>query len=209
MSDSKLYASVATESNRFAISYKVFYLVFAFYILFFNRYGKSKLRFKVTVRDERRRTKFFVIETAMVVEMPHAIDHFARMVENELWNGLALVHESNAEIISATPMLTDETHAWTGKRFVDANLTHMAFTEHSSTFPPPHHRMFSVSFSGRPGGPGFYISLENDLNYSHERESTFGVVMEGRDILYELFLQKNRKTKRVLMIEKIDLISEQ
>lgn len=209
MSDSKLYASVATESNRFAISYKVFYLVFAFYMLFSNRYGKSKLRFKVTVRDERRRTKFFVIETAMVVEMPHAIDHFARMVENELWNGLALVHESSAEIISATPMLTDETHAWAGKRFVDANLTHMAFTEHSSTFPPPHHRMFSVSFSGRPGGPGFYISLENDLNYSHERESTFGVVMEGRDILYELFLQKNRKTKRVLMIEKIDLISEQ
>ena len=195
------------KSNLFAIPN--LFCHFLLYDLLCDRYEKPKLRFKVTVRDERRKTKKFVIETAMVAEMPHAIDHFARMVENELWNGLALIHESNSEIISATPMLTDETHAWAGKRFVDANLTHMAFTEHSPTFPPPHHRMFSVSFSGRPGGPGFYIGLENDLDYSHEHESTFGVVMEGRDVLYELFLQKNRKTKRVLMIEKIDLIGGQ
>ena len=142
----------------------------------------------------------------MLAEMPHAIDHFFRMIENKLWDGLALIHEPNSEIISATPMLTDETHAWAGKRFVDANLTHMAFTEHSPTYPPPHHRMFTVAFSGRPGGPGFYISLENDVKYAHERESTFGVVMDGRDVLYQLFLQKHKGVKRILMIESIDIL---
>ena len=142
----------------------------------------------------------------MLVEMPHAIDHFHKMVENALWDGLALIHEPDSQIISATPMMTDETHAWAGKRFVDANLTHMAFTEHSPTYPPPHHRKFSVAFSGRPGGPGFYISLDDEVSYEQGHESTFGVVMEGRDILFQLFLQKNRGTQRILMIESINIL---
>jgi hypothetical protein len=147
-----------------------------------------------------------VIETAMLSEMPHAIDHFHRMVENKLWDGLSLIHEPDSQIISATPEMADETHAWAGKRFVDANLTHMAFTEHSPTYPPPHHRKFTVAFSGRPGGPGFYISLENELVYSHEHESTFAVVMEGRDVLYQLFLQKDRGRQRILTIESINIL---
>ena len=172
----------------------------------FDRYGNGRYRFKVNVKDQRGASKFFVIETALLAEMPHAIDHFHRMVEKQLWDGLALVHEPDSNIISATPMMTDETHTWAGKRFVDANLTHMAFTEHSPTYPPPHHRKFSVAFSGRPGGPGFYISLDNELEFAHERESTFGVVMEGRELLFQLFLQKNRGMQKILTIESINIL---
>lgn len=171
-----------------------------------DRYGNGQYRFKVNVRDLNNSLRYFVIETAMLEEMPHAIDHFFRMIEKKLWDGLALTHEPNSQFITATPMKTDESHTWVGQRFVEANLTHMAFTEHSPTYPPPHHRKFAVAFSGRPGGPGFYISLENDLEYAHEHESTFGVVMEGRDILYQLFLQKDMSIKRILTIESIDIL---
>ena len=174
--------------------------------MFLDRYGNGRYRFKVNVRDQQGVLKYFVIETAMTAEMPHAIDHFFRMVEKQLWNGLALVHEPHSLIVSATPQLTDESHAWAGQRFVDANLTHMAFTEHSPTYPPPHHRLYTVAFSGRPGGPGFYISLDNELEYARERESTFGVVMEGRDVLYQFFLKKNEGNKKILTIESIDIL---
>jgi len=171
-----------------------------------DRYGNGQYRFKVNVRAQDGTYKFFVIETAMLVEMPHAIDHFFRMIEKKLWDGLALTHEPNASIVSAMPMMADNSHTWVGERFVNANLTHMAFTEHSPTYPPPHHRKFTVAFSGRPGGPGFYISMDNDLEYAQEHESTFAVVMEGRDVLYELFLQKDRGVKRILTIQSIDIL---
>mmetsp|Transcript_2433 Transcript_2433/g.6525 ORF Transcript_2433/g.6525 Transcript_2433/m.6525 type:complete len:423 (+) Transcript_2433:211-1479(+) len=171
-----------------------------------KRYGNGQYRFKVNVRDQQSALRSFVIETAMLAEMPHAIDHFFRMIEKKLWNGLALVHEPHSFVVSATPMMTDENHAWAGQRFVDANITHMAFTEHSPTYPPPHHRLYTVAFSGRPGGPGFYISLDNELDYAREQESTFGVVMEGRDVLYQFFLQRDVGRKKILTIESIDIL---
>jgi cyclophilin family peptidyl-prolyl cis-trans isomerase len=146
--------------------------------------------------------------------MPHAIHHFLRMVEEKLWNGLALVYEANTKLIMATPISMDDenSHTWAGERFVRANLTHMAYTEYSPTFPPPHHRKFSVAFSGRPGGPNFYINLENESEFAHEHESTFGVVLEGRDVLMKLSLQKtsgrgdSQDSKSMLTIESIELL---
>jgi cyclophilin family peptidyl-prolyl cis-trans isomerase len=142
------------------------------------------------------------------MEMPHAIDHFLRMVEKKLWDGLALVHEANSKLVMATPTTMDDSHTWAGQRFVDANLTHMAFTEYSQTFPPPHHRKFSVAFSGRPGGPNFYINLDDESEFAHEHESTFGVVLEGRDVLMKLLLQKmgREQSTKMLTIEGMEIL---
>jgi hypothetical protein len=164
---------------------------------------------RVSVRNEATGTKStFVIVTAMVMEMPHAIDHFFRMIEAKLWDGLALIHEPDSKVIMATPMTTDDSHSWAGQRFREANLTHMAFNEHSPTFPPPHHRKFSVGFSGRPGGPNFYINLDDELDYAHEHESIFGVVLEGRDVLIDLFLRRrgNDGSKKILTISNIEIL---
>ena len=43
---------------------------------------------RVNVRDDIGKVSSFVIQTAEVMEMPHAIDHFVRMVESKLWDGL-------------------------------------------------------------------------------------------------------------------------
>jgi hypothetical protein len=137
----------------------------------------------------------------------HSIDRFVQIVEQKLWDGLALVHEPNAKVIMATPMTMDDSHQWAGRRFVDAGLTHMAFNEFSPTFPPPHHKKFSVAFSGRPGGPSFYINIDDDVEVSHEHESIFGVVLEGRDVLYKLYLQKQAfETQKMLTIQSIEML---
>lgn len=146
----------------------------------------------------------------MTMDMPHAIDHFVRMVERKLWDGLTFVHEYNSRVIMATPLMTDASHTWAGQRFADANLTHMAFTEYSPSFPAPHHRKFSVAFSGRPGGPNFYINLDDELETAHEHESTFAVVMEGRDVLYQFYLKNHASQgeKKMLSIESIEMLTQ-
>ncbi|KAG7367580.1 cyclophilin type peptidyl-prolyl cis-trans isomerase [Nitzschia inconspicua] len=174
-----------------------------------ERYGSSPYRVKVQVRDHTGHRSFFVIETALSMEMPHAMDHFLRMVEKKLWDGLTLVHEVGSKLIMATPTtMDDNSRSWAGKRFVDAKLTHMAFNEYSHTFPSPHHRKFSVAFSGRPGGPNFYINLDDESEFAHEHESTFGVVLEGRDVLQNLMLQKSDRyeSKSMLTIESMEVL---
>lgn len=145
------------------------------------------------------------------MDMPHSIDHFFRMIEKNLWNDLAFVFERNSKVVVATPMTMDDSHAWAGQRFVNNNLTHMAFTEYSATFPPQHYRKYSVAFSGRPGGPNFYINMDDELEFAHEHESTFGVVLEGRDVLHKLYLQMQAAKdvkKMLLTIESIKILEK-
>jgi hypothetical protein len=169
-----------------------------------RRYGSGPHRVQVTVRDGKGERSVFIIETADIVDMPHSIDHFFRMVEKQLWDGLAFVFDSYSKVLMATSTTTTSSQPWVGQRFVDNNLTHTAFTEYSPSFPPPHHRKFSVAFSGRPGGPNFYINLDDDLEFAHEHESTFGVVLEGQDALNNLYLE----TRRAKDVKKMQLIIE-
>jgi cyclophilin family peptidyl-prolyl cis-trans isomerase len=143
------------------------------------------------------------------MEMPHAIDHFVRMVESKLWDGLTFVHEYDSKVVMATTMTQDESHTWAGQRFTDANITHMAFTETSMSFPPLHFRKFSVAFSGRPGGPSFYINMDDEVVSSHEHESTFGVVMEGRDVVLQFYLKNHQQgqDKKMMSIDSIEMLT--
>jgi cyclophilin family peptidyl-prolyl cis-trans isomerase len=148
----------------------------------------------------------------MLLEMPHAVHHFLKMVELKLWDGMAMTHGTGADVIKATPTTMDGSHhQWAGQRFVAANLTHMAFTEFSSTYPQPHHHKYSVAFSGRPGGPDFYISLEDELEF-HELESTFGRVIDGHDVLDRFFFerdypeQEHRKRVNMMRIQSMEMI---
>lgn len=167
----------------------------------------------MTIQEHDGQYSDFVIQLAMLLEMPHAVHQFLKMVELKLWDGLSMVHGTGSDVIKATPITMDSSHQWAGQRFVDANLTHMAFTEVSSTYPQPHHHKYSVAFSGRPGGPDFYISLEDELEF-HEHESTFGQVIEGRDVLDRFFLQRDHPEQddgnraNLIRIQSIEMIEE-
>ena len=171
-------------------------------------FGIGPHRVIVVVKDQAGVSSKFVIELALLLEMPHAIHHFLQMVDLELWDGLSLVHGTDSDSVLATPITLDS-HEWERKRFVDANLTHMAFSEFSETYPPPDHHKYSVAFVGRPGGPEFYFNLEDDPEF-HGHESVFGIVSEGRDVIDKFFSQKDKKRKKsvdILTIESMRLSS--
>jgi cyclophilin family peptidyl-prolyl cis-trans isomerase len=174
-----------------------------------DAYGIGPHRVQVIIKDQADVSYKFVIELAMLMEMPHAVHHFLRMVDLRLWDGLSLVHGIGLDYLMATPMTLDS-HEWERKRFVDANLTHMAYTEFSETYSPPDHHKYSVAFAGRPGGPEFYVNLEEHPQFS-EHESVFGIVSEGRDVIDKLFSQRAKKTRNhddIFTIESIRLSSQ-
>lgn len=163
-----------------------------------QKFGSEPYRVKVNVEDLRGEISSFVIELAPISEMPYAVYHFLQMVDQNLWDGLSLMlngatNENNNNHWLASPMLMDPRHgqpSWEGQRFENANLTHMAFTEHSPTYPPPGKFQYSVAFSGHPGGPTFYIRLDHDspeehITDIHQQSTTFGLVVEGMDMLHQ------------------------
>lgn len=153
-------------------------------------------RVKVNVVDLRGISSAFVMEMAPMTEMPYAVYYFLQMVDQKLWDGLALMLNGGASANGnnhwmATTMEMDlrfGKHSWEGQRFENANLSHMSFTEHSTTYPPAGKFQYSVAFSGHPGGPSFYIRLDQDSAEEsnsdiHQQSSTFAMVVEGTDVL--------------------------
>ena len=155
--------------------------------------------------------------------MPYSVDHFLQMVEQKLWDNLSLTHSQQSDLILATPVTYDNDHTWVQQRFVDANLTQMAFTEYCPTYPPSHEdpsksNKYYVAFSGRPGGPDWYINLTDDTangkiastskkssTEEHNYESIFGNVVEGREVLDRFFSQKRVGGGQFLKIQSMEV----
>ena len=166
------------------------YIATTFEIIKLNRFGEGPFRIKVTLESEPE-NEYFIIETAPLKIMPHAVYHFMKMVKNRLWDGLSMVSRSSEPILQATP-LNAETNTWEDKRFDDAGVTHMAFTEYSFDYPP---KKYTLAFAGRPGGPDFYVNMEELKDDSEEGESTFGIVVEGFDVL-DRFMARTGRWKK-------------
>jgi cyclophilin family peptidyl-prolyl cis-trans isomerase len=155
-----------------------------------TRFGEGPFRIKVTLASEPV-NEFFVFETAPLDIMPHAVYHFMKMVQNQLWDGLSMVSRSSEPILQATP-LNAATNSWEDKRFEDANVTHMAFTEYSFDYPP---KKYTLAFAGRPGGPDFYVNMEDLKDETEEGESCFGIVVEGFEVL-DRFMARTGRWKK-------------
>jgi hypothetical protein len=174
-----------------------------------SKYGIGPFYIKVTLKDDAGSGKgnAFVVETAPLNIMPHAIDHFLQMVEHKLWDGLTMVHRNiGSDVIHSSPLVTDTGEA-DEKRFQKAKLTQMSFTEHSKDYPM---EKYSVVFEGRPGGPGFYIKMDSkvtalDVDTS---ESCFGKVVEGRGVLDHMMKHLHGSNTNLLMlgIESVTLL---
>jgi hypothetical protein len=164
----------------------------------------------------------------------------------------AATSASSSTVIHATPMdfITGEWQL--ESKFQAANITSMPFVEHptdalghirSSSSPSNgergHHsshdevnlypiQKYSVVFEGKPGGPGWYINMNNvfvnnkaklggsspknlqriDTRHHHTEESVFGqITMEGRPLL-DYLMKQDRLNNGVLLvgIESIRLV---
>jgi cyclophilin family peptidyl-prolyl cis-trans isomerase len=154
---------------------------------------------KITLASEPV-DEYFIIETAPLEIMPHAVYHFMKMVQAQLWNGLSMVSRSSEPILQATP-LNAATNSWEDKRFEDANVTHMAFTEYSFDYPP---KKYTLAFAGRPGGPDFYVNMEELQDESEEGESCFGIVVEGFEVL-DRFMGRTGRWKKHHQVEIVSI----
>lgn len=84
--------------------------------------------------------------------MPHTIYVFMDMVSRGVWNDTLFIHMWK-HIVQAAPIKPSGTNE---RENINGML---AFPESSEYF---EHEMYTMGFSGRPGGPEFYINLKDN-----------------------------------------------
>jgi cyclophilin family peptidyl-prolyl cis-trans isomerase len=130
---------------------------------------------------------FFVVELAHIDEMPHASYVFLEQVDRGLYNGAYSFHHNAHHVIQggAVPNFLSG-DADLPERFRESGFASVLFQEYSSNFP---HAKYTLGFSGRPGGPTFYISTDDNTvahgpgGYARDGEADpcFAKIVEGFD----------------------------
>jgi hypothetical protein len=148
--------------------------------LLHKRYGHQEpyrvaveLEFQDTIPDfaENGKDGSFLIELAPSSLQPHSIYTFLEVARQ--WKGGAF-HRIANHVLQAMV----KTHT----------VKHLAFQEYSPEYP---HKKGTVGYAGRPSGPAFYVSIQdNSSNHGpgsqqkhnpHEADSCFGTIIEGWD----------------------------
>jgi hypothetical protein len=144
----------------------------------------------------------FVLEMAPLDFMPHSVHVFLEQVSHGLWND-AYFYLNGPHVLQGGPQAENGMESATEHDarelallpFQEMNLAHLAFPEYSPDFP---HIPWSVGFTGRPGGPDFYINkMDNTIShgpggqYQHDLDEfgdpCFAKVVDGYDTLHAIF----------------------
>jgi len=161
-----------------------------------ERFGKGPHRVKFDVflpaaGGSDKQHASFVVETAPLDVMPHAVHLFLEQVYHHLWDGCAFLL-CDAHRVQASPFrdiqLTDRSLE---KKFKKLDLDTVAFQEYSEEYP---HRKWTLGYSGRPGGPDFYINTDDNSGrfgpagkeskvLEEEADPCFATVVEGQDVI--------------------------
>lgn len=140
-------------------------------------------------------TGTFQVELAPLNEMPHANHLFLQQVYHELWDG-TWFYLNGPHVLQAGPQdWEEETAGQSLKRFTETQLDKLSFPEYSHSFP---HVPWTLGFTGRPGGPDFYINKADNTKphgpggqYQHSLEeqadSCFAKIVDGKDTLQRIF----------------------
>lgn len=143
--------------------------------------------------------------------MPHAVHLFLEQVAHGLWDN-AWFYLNGPHVLQAGPQVEEEeeeqyisgddaeTAAFDErslalKPFIDLELDTLSFPEYSDKHP---HNKWTLGFTGRPGGPDFYINKMNNTEthgpggqHQHDLEeyadACFATVVEGFDVLDLIF----------------------
>lgn len=115
------------------------------------------------------------------------------MIERKVWQETVLYHQAD-HVVIAVPINME------GVRKSDEDAKPILFSEYSSDYP---HKKYTVGFQGHPGGPEFYINMDdNDSihgpggqeyhDVTDDGDTCFGEITHGRDVL-EHFAEINKK----------------
>jgi len=159
-----------------------------------EKFGEApfKVRFDILLKEEK---KYFIVETASLELMPHSIHLFLEQVYHHLWDGCSFLLGLD-NIIQASPYrditLRDRSLE---QKFRKLELDTVSFQEYHETYPGV---KWTLAFSGRPGGPDFYINMADNAHLfgpgSHktahileeEGDPVFARVIEGFDTVTEI-----------------------
>ena len=144
--------------------------------------------------------RYITIETAPNEIMPHSIYSFLQMVEAKTWDDTKVVGTHSIMMATADPIQN--------KRERPVSKT-LIFPEYTDEYP---HLKHTVGFGGRPGGPEFYINLDDNRDHhgpggqdhhdlAEEADPCFGKVVHGFEILPKL------KDYNPIVIKSMKLVS--
>jgi len=150
-----------------------------------------------TLNDEHT---VFTIKLHPVDKMPHSVHLFLEQVHHKLWDGIPFL--LNADHILQTGGGDPAQY----NKFKALNLDKVFFQEYNEEYP---HKKWTVGFTGRPGGPYFYINkIDNTVvhgphgqgqwNLPEEADPCFGEVIDGHRIIDHFNDMKTDKTTGVL-----------
>lgn len=177
--------------------------------LFFDRFGKGPHHVEILLQfhpedeqddpnagdaaaDHNVKTYTIVLEMAPIDLMPHAVYWFLNQVQLGLYNGCSF-HRNAGHVVQGGPapnhLSSPDTHL--AKRFIDHGYNSILFQEYNEHFP---HVMYTVGYAGRPGGPDFYISTEDNTRIHgpggqrsyddvSEADPCFAKVISGHDVV--------------------------
>lgn len=131
----------------------------------------------------------FIIEMAPLDLMPYTVNFFLQQVSHGLLNGCSF-HRNARHVVQGGPVTNHlNPGANLRKPFKDAELASVAFQEYHPDFP---HKKYTLGYAGRPGGPDFYVSTQNNIRnhgpggqasyaIKSEADPCFAKVVEGFD----------------------------
>jgi cyclophilin family peptidyl-prolyl cis-trans isomerase len=156
------------------------------------------------------------VELASVEDMPHAVYWFLEQVRRKLYDGCSF-HRNAAHVVQAGPAsnFLSPPNPQLSKRFKDAGFDKILFQEYSPNSP---HVRFSLGYSGRPGGPDFYISMQDNSRIhgpggqdtfedSGEADTCFAKVVGGFDIVERIHKSPVKKGDYHAMESNIAIVS--
>jgi hypothetical protein len=163
--------------------------------------GPHFVRISVHVEQATPKTQSFTVQMAPLDSMPHAVHLFLEQVSHKLWNR-GWFYINGPHVMQAGPQadftrlatLDDKTmdeRSLALSPFRELQLDTMAFSEYSEDFP---HEPFTLGYTGRPGGPDWYINKVDNTKahgpggqFHHEIEefadSCFAKVVDGFDVI--------------------------
>lgn len=141
--------------------------------------------------SEEDRYGRMVIELASIDEMPHTVHMFLEQVSRQLFDGCSF-HRNANHVIQAGPAnsFKSDPNINYHRRFNDAGYASVVFQEYSEKYP---HERYTLGYAGRPGGPDFYISMQDNSklhgpggqgSYEDptEADPCFGKIIDGHHI---------------------------
>lgn len=101
-----------------------------------DQYGDGPYHVNVTLAEPPGPggDRWFVIETASTDLMPHAVDHFLKLVDQKQFDGWTMAHQSTSSQVLHAIATSPEAYKFFGHPENDV-LGRLAYTEHSKEYP--------------------------------------------------------------------------